>query len=50
MWDQDAEALLAAEPLGLYLIEQRGRWLLLWLSESEPAEQPLAPEASQASE
>jgi hypothetical protein len=51
MLDQDAEALLATEPIGLYVVEQRGRWLLVWrISEGESDEAAPGPKgASEAS-
>jgi hypothetical protein len=45
MRDQDAAALLAGEPPGVYVVERRGRWRVLWrISEGATDDEPAAPE------
>ena len=47
--DDPAGDLLENAPLGQYLVERRGVWLLLWrLSESEPPDGALEPAADWA--
>jgi hypothetical protein len=44
MLELDAEALLLTEPIGLYLVEQRGAWLVLWrISEGSPGDEAIEP-------
>ena len=47
--DDPAGELLEDAPLGQYLVERRGVWLLLWrLSEGEPPDGALEPAADWA--